>query len=420
MRRKPTEWKRDGLSASWSAPTRVLFRFCFVYFPLFFLTMIPNAWLSEFIWRVAVRFFHGSPSMLRGGSDTMFDYLRTLLCLALAVLATLVWSVLDSGRSDYDRLHRWFRYAVRLLLVFAMNVYGWDKIFLNQMPPPGPDVLLEPIGRMTPFNLLWSFIGFSSAYQILSGAAEVLAGALMLVPRFTLAGAMLGFGILTPVFILNMSYAIPVKILSFHLLLLSVFLIAPDAPRLADVFLWNRSTTPSRSFGLSSRSWVNWATGSLFAVVVLLALYLNFEIGRMRAGSLQAAKGRSIYGVWSVDEFAEGEGVHHFEGNSRWGELSLVNGDFARIRFVDGTYTELSLGFDEREKRLELSDDSNAQVPSLPKVWKSRFAFEKPDRQTLLVAGQVEGTAVRAKLHLVDVSKLPLVTSRFRWTSDSP
>jgi hypothetical protein len=359
--------------------------------------------------------------MIRGGSDTMFDYLRTLLCLVVAALATLVWSALDSGRPNYDRLHRWLRYAVRLMLVFAMNVYGWDKIFLNQMPPPGPDVLLEPFGRMTPFILLWSFMGYSSAYQILSGAAEVLSGALMLVTRLTLAGAMLCFGIMTHVFMLNMSYAVPVKILSFHLLLLSVFLIAPDAQRLADVFLRNRSTQPSRSFTLSSRAWVNRAAGALFGAVALLALYLNFEIGRMRSDSLQAAKARSIYGVWSVDELVEGEGgTRHFEGKSRWDELSLVRRDFARIRLIDGTYANLNLGFDERERRLELSDDSNTLVPSLPTAWKSRFTFEKPDSQTLLITGSVEGTAVRAKLHLVDVSQLPLVTSRFRWMSDSP
>jgi len=170
-------------------------------------------------------------------------------------------------------------------------------------------------GRLTPFTLLWSTMGYASAYQMFSGMAEVLSGALMLIPRFTLAGALLCFGIMTNIFMLNMSYAVPIKILSFHLLLLSAFLIAPDTSRLADVFGRNRPVAPSPSFALISRPWVRRLTAVVLAAVIPLALFLNLMIGRMRADDRQGAKASPLYGVWSVDEFAEeGGGARHFAG----------------------------------------------------------------------------------------------------------
>lgn len=410
------ESKSSEDPAVWSAATRVVFRFCFLYFPLFFLTMIPNPALARLICWVGVQFFRASSLMYPGGSDTIFDYLRTLLCVVLATLGTLVWSAL-ARRGGYAGLHRWFRTAVRLLLVFAMNMYGWDKIFLLQMPEPGPDTLVSQFGRLTPFQLLWSFMGYSRTYQIFSGITEVLAGALLLIPRFTLAGGVLCFGVMTHVFVINMSYDVPVKILSFHLLLLAVFLIAPDADRLADLFVRNRPAAPSRSFAPSSRPWARRLTAGLFTVVVLLALYLNFQIRGIRTHNLQAARELPFYGAWSVEEFAEDGGAPHFEGSGRWLQLVLVHRDEAQIRLFDGTYDHVSLTFDGNARKFALSDDGNAQISTLPRGWKSEFAFEMPDAQTLVVSGVVEGTRVRATCRRIDVSKLPLATARFRWTS---
>ena len=42
------------------------------------------------------------------------------------------------------------------------------------------------------------------------------------------------------IFTLNMTYDVPVKLFSFHLLLMSLFLLAPDTKRLLNVLLLNR------------------------------------------------------------------------------------------------------------------------------------------------------------------------------------
>jgi hypothetical protein len=55
------------------------------------------------------------------------------------------------------------------------------------------------------------------------------------------------------VFMLNMSFDVPVKILSFHLLLMSLVLLAPQIRRLANVLVLERPSEPPASRGCSPR-----------------------------------------------------------------------------------------------------------------------------------------------------------------------
>ncbi len=52
-----------------------------------------------------------------------------------------------------------------------------------------------------------------------------------------------------------MFYDVTVKILSFHLLLMSLFLLAPYASRMADLLVRNRATAPVEPVALARRTW---------------------------------------------------------------------------------------------------------------------------------------------------------------------
>ncbi len=97
----------------------------------------------------------------------------------------------------------------------------------------------------------------SKAYTIFCGVVEVLGGVLLLIPRLTTIGAMVCFATLSNVFVLNLSYDVPVKLLSFHLLLMSLFLLAPALPRLADLLVFHRTVSPVASPSLSDRRSIN-------------------------------------------------------------------------------------------------------------------------------------------------------------------
>ena len=115
-----------------------------------------------------------------------------------------------------------------------MVSYGTAKAIPLQMPAPGLTRLLEPYGNFSPMGVLWYSIGASRPYEIFAGCAELLGGILLFVPRLALLGALVALAVSVQIFTLNMTYDVPVKLFSFHLILMSLVLIAPEVSRLLE------------------------------------------------------------------------------------------------------------------------------------------------------------------------------------------
>ena len=73
-----------------------------------------------------------------------------------------------------------------------------------------------------------------------AGACEVSAGLLLAGRRTTTLGALMCTAVMSNVWLLNVAYDVPVKVLSFHLLLMSIFLVLSDIRRLTGFFLLNQ------------------------------------------------------------------------------------------------------------------------------------------------------------------------------------
>jgi uncharacterized membrane protein YphA (DoxX/SURF4 family) len=180
-----------------------------------------------------------------GSGDGMFGWVLVFCLLILSVVATGAWHILDRRRGNYVALQKWFRLFIRFSLAGQMFNYGIVKVIPLQMPYPSLATLLQPFGSFSPMNVLWSSIGASPAYEIFAGCVEVLGGLLLVIPRTATLGALICLGAMTQVFMLNMTYDVPVKLFALHLILLSLYLLAPDLPRIVGVFL-NRPTLPSK------------------------------------------------------------------------------------------------------------------------------------------------------------------------------
>lgn len=85
-------------------------------------------------------------------------------------------------------------------------------------------------------GLLWTFMGASMAYTIFAGSAEALA-VLLFIPRLATLGGLAAMAVLTNVFMLNMCYDVPVKLYSFNLLMMAMFLVAPNVRRLVGLLV---------------------------------------------------------------------------------------------------------------------------------------------------------------------------------------
>ena len=145
----------------------------------------------------------------------------------LAAVGTALWSLAARKSSGHPTLHAWLRLYLRLGLGAAMVGYGVAKLLTGQFAAtPSFAELLRTYGDSSPMGLLWTFMAASRPYVLFAGLTEVLGGALLFAPSLATLGALICAASLTNVLMLNMSYDVPVKLYSFHLLLKAVFLLA--------------------------------------------------------------------------------------------------------------------------------------------------------------------------------------------------
>jgi uncharacterized membrane protein YphA (DoxX/SURF4 family) len=415
----------------WGLAKRVAFRFVFVYLLLFnfpfpfgdptFTPIIPEAYenlwhsIAQWVGKHVLRLGSDITVFANGSGDTTYNYVQALCFLSLAVFAALVWSALDGRRANYERLYGWLRLYVRFVLAYTMLTYGALKAIPLQMPAPYFTRLLEPYGDSSPMGLLWTFVGASRGFEIITGCAEILGGVLLILPRTTLLGALVCFGDLLMIFTLNMCYDVPVKLYSFHLLLMSVFLLAPDARRLADLFIFNRAVAPDRSRPLFRRP--RRARVALAVQVALGLYFVGFCLFNAYRQSYEYgfnAPKPPLYGIWVVDEFSLDGQTHPplTTDAARWQRVIFQFPQAVTIQPMTGPNQPYTLDLNEEAKTLTLGkrDDPN---------WKAVLKYDSGDGR-LTIEGDIDGHATRATATRFDESKFLLNSRGFRWIQERP
>ena len=246
----------NSLSAKWSTNKKIIFRFCFIYF---FLLIAPWTWLydvpglslligyyNDFIEWVVKGFNHQffrfpiSAVVNNGSGDTSFGWEEIFTYQILAFAGMLIWTKLDRKRRNYEKADYWLRTFLRYFLIMNCMIYGIDKLYALQMPFPGISQLATPLGDLLPMRFSWLFIGYSTPYEMFSGAMELLAGLLLLNRKTITLGLFIATAVFTNVMMLNLCYDIPVKIFSIHLVIYCLYLLSADAGRLYQFLVLNK------------------------------------------------------------------------------------------------------------------------------------------------------------------------------------
>ncbi|WP_280427287.1 DoxX family protein [Nocardia brasiliensis] len=426
----------------WPWPWRIGFRFCFVYFTLFCLGT-PQILLNWMIGRVEngpdywatwimgplnrwvarhVLGMHTVPHWVQTGSgDTTFAWVSLFCWLVIAVVATAVWSLVAWRRTPDLTLHSWFRVVIRLLLAGQMFTYGFIKAFPLQMPSPTLSQLMTPIGELHKRDMLWTFMGASHPYEIACGCAEILAGVLLVLPRTATLGALICMADMTQVFILNMTYDNSVKILSFHLLMMSLFLLAPEFGRLFDIFVRGRAVTAARPWSLFRSKRAN-----RIALVVQLALglWVGGSIAKYCYDYYYPRPERpALYGVWQVDEYSVGGTPRPplTTDIERWQRVAFdkrlvldsTSGKvFMFSQHMDDSQKTWLVDIDTTRHRITVTDEATRPVGTL--------SYEQLNTDSLTLDGPLDGHHLTVKLHRVDLeANYPLVGPGFHWIHNS-
>jgi uncharacterized membrane protein YphA (DoxX/SURF4 family) len=437
----PSMVEDEPPSPPWSLATRIAFRFSFVYLlpcairAMFFDVSITRLFLSnpdakfidfdpwQFIlpWMSAHIFQIKTPYDGFADSDNLTGVLLHVTELILALIATLVWSYLDRKRPNYRQLYFWFSLYLRFVLAITLISYGFDKVFPLQFGNLTPSRLVPQVGDLSPFDLIWTFMAASKPYTIFSGALEVLAGVLLLIPRLELIGALVSAIVLSNVVALNLTYEIPVKIFSAHLLLISIFLSAPAILRITQLLVLRRTPFPVSAPPQPQKSWAQKAVQiGPIAMATLAAIFFCFSFAggyKTYTRHLETAKTAEklpFYGVWEVDAFNLPQGgqsalfthklaeeMHIASGDDQWIRLFFETPKSMQIQIKNRQLDYVKFALDQATGTAQISDDEDP-------AWKVKLTLQTPTPTTMNMQGTINGVPVSAKLHRVNVAKFRL------------
>jgi hypothetical protein len=405
--------------SAWPPPLLIAFRYCvaFVAITTTYLAVGHVQALVEpvapFVAPIAEWITDGPAGLMTGyewvtgrlfGADvpypTIAGYRAYLItALALAAVITLVWSVIDWRRRDYRRAHAWFRVYLRYLLAAVMLSYGMAKVIPVQFPQPSLVQLITPVGDLTRMRLLWLSMGAAPAYSVFTGLCEVTGALLLLSRRTSLLGALILAGSLTNVLALNLAYGIGVQLNVTVYLLMALMLVAPDARRLIDVLF--QLPAPAAPTPAPAGPWLG-MTRATAAVKWLVVIWLiGVHVHQPWVMSADEWRIPALYGIYDVEEFARGGVAVAKDDDARWQRVVIAERETAAIQSTTGSLQRYSVRVDAPAHTLTLT-------PAQGKAGPLTLRYSQEEDGRLIVDGNINGDAVRARLRASDVTKFTL------------
>jgi hypothetical protein len=414
----------------WNRATCVAFRFGVVYLTLFCLvtqisgSMLPNLsvtyrglgrlWPIRDVTHWIAGSVFGITSALddRSSGEPPFFWIQMFWVLTVSVLAAAIWSRLDRRRESYVTAFGWFRLFVRIALAAALFEYGMTKVIPTQFPAPPLATLVTPVGDLTLSALLWTSIGASPQYEIFTGCIEVLAAILLLLPRTTTLGAMIGLGAALQVFALNMTYDVGLKVISFHLIVLASVLLLPDVRALTDLLVRGRPArlAPEPPLGRTPRARRLLVAAPMVVGLYLLGMYayINWSFWQVAGGGRPKS---ALYGIWNVEELSVDGAIgppHLQDYDRRWRRVVFDAPDEVVVQRTDDSLARYGATLNVERGVLTLTKGTSRN-------WSAGFAFERPSPDRLILEGAMDGHRIQAQLREVPFDAWPLLNSRFRW-----
>jgi hypothetical protein len=224
---------------------------------------------------------------------------------------------------------------------------------------------------------------------------------------------------------LNVTYDVWVKHFSFHLLLLSLFLLAPELPRLTAFLVFRQPVAPRAVPSLSDHRWID--KGALIACWLLgLFFFCLFGVNSWKNTLTSEEVARQpLYGVWIVDRMeiagdpkrslfsdAAKTFLHLSPGDDKWKRLVFESSKWLEIDCINGAAEMVPFKLNANQDALTLSKNF------YDSSFAAKLAIEKVGSELLKMKGVVNGLHVSAELHKLPVSKFRLTNSRVHWITD--
>lgn len=424
----------------WPQYQRIFFRFFFIYF---LLSTAIWGWLGSVPWLSFLSTFSNDFSTFytelfndyiyqikeelvptRGSGDTSMGWATLYAQLFLSLAGGIVWSVVDRKRPHYYWSHLVLRNVVRYYIILFAIIYGAIKVYGLQMPSPSNSYYATDLGHFTGMRFSWNFIGYSKGYEFFSGLMEILVGVFLLYRRTIVLGALLGIAVFANVFLLNISYDIPVKIFSFQLLFACAFICLNNLNRISLFFLQNKPVAPDNSWDIPYfKSWmkpVRIVLKGVFMLVFVLYPFYNYYSIYSSVNSRETIPPFQS-GFYEVQHFIlNGDTIPSARDSKwHWQEVAIDQSGRGSIGLIDST---LRVRYGRSYFNYEL--DSVGTTLTIKRAGSSPFplfegTFDKLNDQDLQLTGTYKGEHELQVQLIWQERDYPLARKEFNWMLES-
>ncbi|MEH6534840.1 MAG: hypothetical protein V7719_00500 [Psychroserpens sp.] len=402
---------------NWSFISKTVFRFVFAYVTLFILLLFLAPLFESFLRWFASNILNWGANFemhSTGSGDRSYDYVRLGLNVILALLVSVIWTIADRKRSSYPILFYWLQVVVRVFLFFGMLLYGFAKIFNGQFGDPSLELLVQPVGEMSPMGLAWTFMGHSMAYNIFIGFTEVLGGVLLLYRKTLTIGSLIVIGVMTNVVMMNLTYDVPVKLFSMHLVLMAFVLLWPDRHRVINMFFRNEAVEKAVYYVPSiHRTLKRIITGSKGFAVILLTLIIAVQCLVQFEIKDQLKSKSEFYGIWESQLFIKnGDTLAPLLSDAyRWRYLIVNYKEKAVIKKMNDSIDRYQFEFNTNQKEIVF----NRETDSVPQHF--LYSFDNP--KALKLNGVLDGDSLQIHFNRKLETDFKLINRKFHWVNES-
>lgn len=403
----------------WSFGKKIAFRFSFVFILLFIVIFNNGSFpLFSFINRPLITLMHTctpwfSKNILRyqydysifsnGSGDTSYDWVTLLILVIIGVLVTIIWTLIDTKRNNYNKCYYWLTVFIRYYIAFMLINYGVSKLIHAQMPPPGLTKLMQPLGEFSPMGLAWNFFGFSKGYNIFIGIVEVMAG-LLLFRKTMVLGALITVATSLNIMAINYFYDVPVKLMSTALVLLSVFLLLPYLKSLTDLFFKGESSQLKQiNRPVFNKTWEKW--GLSICKVLLIILFIStqlFGIFNQKKLLAQYFKKSPLYGIYQIETSSE----KRVSIPNNWSFLIFEYEGNAGVRDNFYNVQQIGVGFNTSENKMTLNNYT--------------FDYKLKENGDVLLKVKIKDRLEEIRLTKRDPKTFELMNRGFNWIQEYP
>jgi hypothetical protein len=266
-------------------------------------------------------------------------------------------------------------------------------------------------------GLAWTFLGYSKGYNIFMGIAEVMA-ILLLFRRTLTFGLIITFFVTLNVMAINYSFDVPLKIVTTHLMLITLFLLSHDIKKIFIFFFTTKSVSlklirpPEALNNLYLRRIGAFAKISMLVIIIVLAGFKLRNRNMILEGQFSKTKFYGIYDVITYNKNNSPISASNIS-DTMWKYLVMEYNGRTEVINNKGDERLFHSKIDSLKNTLILVD-INKTSDTL------KLFYEMPDEKSIIFHGQIENDSVVIVCNILKKSDFILMNRGFNLVSEEP